>query len=136
MIRPAEVRDLQAVISIARDCKPWLVAITPKWLLKELTHKLRWLIVLANPDGGGVLGFLIFSIEDGVRNIELVGVHKDHRRQGVANALLADITGPAITWIHPDNKASINLFKSLGWRQKNRKTKNTEFLLFELSAPV
>lgn len=118
MLRFAGVSDLKAVVRIGRDCKPWLTGITGDWLVDVLADPRKRLVVELSDTTGEVRGFMLVSIEGNHKTVEVVGVAKGWRRNGVAQALLKELgSGPAHTWAHPGNKKSRNLLRKMGWRQ-------------------
>lgn len=130
MIRPASVKDLQAVVDIAKDCKPWLVGISAKWLVGELAKPGENLAVWVDA-AGVVKGFVLVSGDPDGYSVELVGIAKDSRRKGIGRSLMEMATQncgglPMRTVVHPDNKASLGMMKRLAsWGWKRGKTDGT-----------
>jgi ribosomal-protein-alanine N-acetyltransferase len=119
-IRRLTYADLPQVIAIERRSypTPWSLAM----FVLELS-KPSGICLTATDAGGAIIGYCICSRYDTVWHIMNVSASPDHRRRGVASALLADLIGrvdeaePRFTLeVRTSNAGAIALYEGFGFR--------------------
>jgi ribosomal-protein-alanine N-acetyltransferase len=123
-IRRLTYADLPQVLAIERRSfpTPWSLAM----FVLELSKPSG--VCLAAVRDGGLAGYLVCSRYDTVWHVMNVSVDPDHRRQGLATALLGAllerIDGPAtqVTLeVRPTNPGAIALYERFGFRSAGRR---------------
>jgi ribosomal-protein-alanine N-acetyltransferase len=117
--------DLPAVIELEKIAfrNPW----SPELLRRELSHEWSTILLAEEPAPGGqfrLLGFLIYWIVHDELHILNVATAPEHRRRGVARAVLtaALAHGRArkctlVTLeVRRNNEGALNLYRSFGFR--------------------
>jgi ribosomal-protein-alanine N-acetyltransferase len=119
-IRRLTYADLPQVIAIERRSypTPWSLAM----FVLELS-KPSGVCLTATDAGGAIIGYCICSRYDTVWHIMNVSASPDHRRRGVASALLADLIArvdepePRFTLeVRTSNAGAIALYERFGFR--------------------
>lgn len=90
-IIPMTTEDLPAVAALEKTCfpaDPWSEA-----LFRDALDNPAVAILLAKGEGGAVLGYAVLSVVLDEGNLDNIAVAPEHRRRGVAGALLGAITG-------------------------------------------
>jgi ribosomal-protein-alanine N-acetyltransferase len=122
-IRPLGYGDLPSVISIERRSFP-----TP-WSLA------MFVLELSKPDGiclaveaeEGLIGYLVCARYDEVLHLMNVAITPEHRRKGIARALIARLfeeAGPAARYtleVRVSNRAAIAMYENFGFRSAGRR---------------
>ncbi len=123
-IRKLTYADLPHVIAIERRAfpTPWSLAM----FVLELSKPAG--VCLTALRGEQMLGYLICSRYDTVWHIMNVAVDPDHRRKGIATALLADLlrridsrTARFTLEVRASNLAAIELYERFGFRAAGRR---------------
>ncbi len=123
-IRKLTYADLPDVIAIERRAfpTPWSLAM----FVLELSKPAG--VCLTALRGEQMLGYLICSRYDTVWHIMNVAVDPDHRRKGIATALLADLlrridsrTARFTLEVRASNLAAIELYERFGFRAAGRR---------------
>lgn len=134
MIRAAIPADLAAVVRIAKACFTGEDAFGPGWLLKLLECPGTTLAV-EDASAGVIRGFMVLMAHPLGTIVRLIAVDTEYRGQGVGKALLASVQSPAFAWVRDENTASLNLFKSMLWKEtepmSGRKRRNWRYLSLE-----
>jgi ribosomal-protein-alanine N-acetyltransferase len=122
-IRPLSYGDLPSVISIERRSFP-----TP-WSLA------MFVLELSKPDGiclavegeEGLIGYLVCARYDEVLHLMNVAIAPEHRRRGIARALIARLfeeAGPNARFtleVRVSNRAAIAMYENFGFRSAGRR---------------
>ena len=123
-IRRLTYADLPQLIAIERRAfpTPWSMAM----FVLELSKPAG--VCLAALRGGDMLGYLICSRYDTVWHIMNVAVDPDHRRRGIATAMLEDLfrridsgTARFTLEVRESNFAAIELYERYGFRAAGRR---------------
>jgi [ribosomal protein S18]-alanine N-acetyltransferase len=123
-IRRLTYADLPQVIEIERRAfpTPWSLAM----FVLELSKPAG--VCLAAMRGEQMLGYLICSRYDTVWHIMNVAVDPDHRRRGIATALLADLlrridsrSARFTLEVRASNHSAIELYERFGFRAAGRR---------------
>jgi [ribosomal protein S18]-alanine N-acetyltransferase len=123
-IRRLTYADLPQLIAIERRAfpTPWSMAM----FVLELSKPAG--VCLAAMRGGAMLGYLVCSRYDTVWHIMNVAVDTDHRRMGIATAMLADLfrridarTARFTLEVRESNVAAIELYERYGFRAAGRR---------------
>ncbi len=123
-IRRLTYADLPQVIEIERRAfpTPWSLAM----FVLELSKPAG--VCLAAMRGEQMLGYLICSRYDTVWHIMNVAVDPEHRRRGIATALLADLlrridsrSARFTLEVRASNQAAIELYERFGFRAAGRR---------------
>lgn len=134
MIRAAIPADLAAVVRIAKVSFTGEDAFGPGWLLKSLEYSGVTLVV-EDASAGVIRGFMMLGAHPLGTIVRLIAVDTEYRGQGVGKALLASVQSPAFAWVRDENTASLNLFKSMLWKEtepvSGRKRRNWRYLSLE-----
>lgn len=117
-IRSLTEDDIEVVAGIEAMCY------APPWSAEDFAAELRrrgdWTSVAAAP---GVIGYLVSSVVVDELHIQKVTTHPDHRRAGVARALVSDVlrrardagVRTAQLEVRKDNIAARMLYESYGF---------------------
>jgi ribosomal-protein-alanine N-acetyltransferase len=124
-VRAMTPEDLPAVIDVERRAfrNPW----SPELLRRELTHDWSTILLAEEPDGQGgqrLLGFLISWLVHDELHILNLCTDPDHRRRGVARAVLEATLERArkhkctlaTLEVRRNNEAALELYKAYGFR--------------------
>jgi ribosomal-protein-alanine N-acetyltransferase len=123
-IRRLTYADLPQLIAIERRAfpTPWSMAM----FVLELSKPAG--VCLAAMRGGDMLGYLVCSRYDNVWHIMNVAVDPDHRRTGIATAMLTDLfrridslTARFTLEVRESNVAAIELYERYGFRAAGRR---------------
>jgi ribosomal-protein-alanine N-acetyltransferase len=123
-IRRLTYADLPQLIAIERRAfpTPWSMAM----FVLELSKPAG--VCLAAMRGGAMLGYLVCSRYDTVWHIMNVAVDPDHRRTGIATAMLGDLfrridarTARFTLEVRESNVAAIELYERYGFRAAGRR---------------
>ncbi len=118
-IRGLQPQDIPALAAIERDSfsSPW----TPEMLAAELGVRFGWGTVVVDADDL-VAGFLIGRRYPGMWHLMDLAVATDHRRQGVARALVQDFVAaadaegePVLLEVRENNAEAVSLYESEGF---------------------
>jgi ribosomal protein S18 acetylase RimI-like enzyme len=82
--------------------------------------------LVAVDDSGGIAGIMDVAVEDGLATIETVAVHPDHRRRGLARALLEQASARAVAasatildaWTR-DDPDTLNWYRAMGFAESD-----------------
>lgn len=88
-VRRAGLRDMTDLIAVERDAfgqSAW-----PADYMAEILGRPHHAAIVAEGDGDGVVGFLIYRREPGALNVLDVAVDRGYRRQGVGSFLLTSL---------------------------------------------
>lgn len=88
---PMTTEDLPAVAALEKTCfpaDPWSEA-----LFRDALDNPAVAILLAEGEDGAVLGYAVLSVVLDEGNLDNIAVAPEHRRRGVADALLGALTG-------------------------------------------
>lgn len=122
--------DLQAVLKIHKACKG--VGFWRARDYEQLAADPRGTILLAEPDDQmlpEVLGFLAFYRLDGEAELWNLGIAPEHRRRGIARALLQEachrLTGAGVhrffLEVRESNMPAVELYRSFGFLPQTRR---------------
>ncbi|MEA2156281.1 MAG: [ribosomal protein S18]-alanine N-acetyltransferase [Solirubrobacteraceae bacterium] len=123
-IRRLTYADLPQLIAIERRAfpTPWSLAM----FVLELSKPAG--VCLAAMRGGDMLGYLVCSRYDTVWHIMNVAVDPDHRRAGIATAMLADLfrridahDARFTLEVRESNQGAIDLYERFGFRAAGRR---------------
>ncbi len=86
-MREIHLPQVAALEKLCFPADPWSEA-----LFREALDNPAVAILLAQGEGGAVLGYAVLSAVLDEGNLDDIAVHPEHRRQGVADALLGALT--------------------------------------------
>ena len=122
MIRPAEIDDLDALVSLEERCFEGdrLDRTSLRWTLSRQTA-----LCLVEEQDGRVRGYVLLRSREGFVRILSLAVDPEARRQGVARSLLEDAEARVrelggrelVLELREDNAAALALYESLGFKQ-------------------
>jgi ribosomal-protein-alanine N-acetyltransferase len=125
-VRSFVTEDAPAVAMLEALCNPlpWHLEDLLPFADPEPSSFVR-LGLVAQDEGGRVLGYLLTSSVAGQAEILVLGVHPDARRQGLARALLRGLFARLQTLeadsifleVRAGNQGAITLYKSLGFSE-------------------
>ncbi len=131
LIRPATLADVRSIWTIERLSfpAPW-----SRWnFLIELKNPSSTMLVAGPlpPRAWETFGYLIYWLVAGEMHILNLAVHPRHRRQGVAQALLAQAltqgraAGATMAWleVRPSNSPALALYDSFGFKEVGSRPK-------------
>lgn len=90
-IIPMTTEDLPAVAELEKRCFP-----ADPWsgeLFREALYNPAVTVLLARGEDGSILGYAVLSTVLDEGSLDNIAVHPEHRRRGVADALLGVLTG-------------------------------------------
>ena len=124
-IRPFLRRHLERVLTIENACFPREPY--PRELFLELHSEYGRHFFVAKRSRR-IVGYAVASVEEGDAEIVSIAVLPEHRRAGVATALLRHIVsrlrrarvGRVTLMVRPDNLAAIRFYRGLGFRAAGR----------------
>jgi ribosomal protein S18 acetylase RimI-like enzyme len=126
-IRACRLNDIESVLELWRQADA-----TPG--VTDTTHDLRRAIVeshahiLLAESGGQIVGSIIGTFDGWRGNIYRLAVHPDHRRQGVARALLAEVerklteqgTKRITALVEKEHPLAMSFWEAVGYRVDER----------------
>lgn len=120
MIRLAGTGDVDAVAHVERECFAG-AAWSPGLVRAEIEGHRR--TVLVDEQADSIVAYGSISVIDGVADLHRIAVLAGARRQGVARALLAELTRSArhegasrmLLEVADDNQSAMTLYTSLGF---------------------
>jgi ribosomal-protein-alanine N-acetyltransferase len=124
--RDANSMDIQVLVSLDKELFPYSPWSSGQYR-EEISASTRRFIVAVD-EGLSVIGYAgVFAPGGAEADILTVGVIAQHRGQGIARQLMADITKWAIDQgsiammleVKTDNAAAIGLYESLGYSKLN-----------------
>ena len=123
IIRDATIKDIPAIAALEQSCfsDPW-----PEDFIRRRLAKL----LIAEGDDGTFLGYAAFDSVLDEGNLDSIAVVPDHRRQGAADALMAEAIrrGRADSYafitleVRASNQAAIALYHKHGFVPVGRRT--------------
>lgn len=123
-VRPFVTENAPAVAMLEALCNPlpWHLEDLLPFADPEPSSFMR-LGLVANDEGGRVLGYLLASSIAGQAEILVLGVHPDARRKGIARALLIGLfahlktleTDSVFLEVRTGNQGAISLYENLGF---------------------
>ena len=120
ILRPATVDDVEAVAALEAT-----VFGTDAWssgsVREELTGERRTAVVACEPD---VIGYAVTALAGDTTDLQRVAVAKDHRRRGLAHALLAVVLaeeGRVLLEVSARNEGALAFYATEGFAEIDRR---------------
>ena len=119
-LRPLTYADLPVVVSIERRSfvSPW----SPGMFVLEMSKGSTVALAAVQGDDERLIGYAVFSRYDAAWHTMNVAVEPEHRRRGIASALIEgalsriEPDAPVTLEVRPSNESAIALYETFGFR--------------------
>ncbi len=129
-VRAAGSGDVDAVARLEAEClgaDAWSAGLVREGILGTLPT----VTYLVAETGGAVVGHAVTSVAGDIAELQRIAVAEDHRRGGVASALLAGVVDAASTTeadrllleVREDNRGAIAFYARLGFVEIDRRAR-------------